>query len=197
MDRYQIIGLIAFLLFYGSYLVKQLLQRRQGIATDRLGRGTKPKRTSITEVVLKATTFTTTVVQLVSLFAARPESLLLPSQPIRSIGLGLAFVGVAVFVTAMATMKTSWRAGIDASQQTRLIRRGIYRFTRNPAFVGFDLFYLGFALAFCNSFTLIFLALCITMLHLQILEEEKFLPTVFGQEYTDYRQSTARYFWFL
>ncbi|WP_438431428.1 methyltransferase family protein [Gorillibacterium sp. sgz500922] len=197
MDRYPLFGLLALLLFYGSYLAKQLLQRRQGISTDLLGKGTKPKRTFYIEVILKTMTFATAAVQLVALFAARPETLLLSAPAVRSVGLGLAFAGVAVFFTAMSTMNTSWRAGIDASQQTRLIRRGIYRFSRNPAFVGFDLFYLGFALAFSHGLILVLLALCIVLLHLQILEEEKFLPTVFGQEYLDYRRSTPRYFGFL
>ncbi len=31
------------------------------------------------------------------------------------------------------------------------------------------------------------------MFHLQILEEERFLPTVFGDEYVRYKRETGRY----
>jgi len=34
----------------------------------------------------------------------------------------------------------------------------------------------------------------IIMLHLQILQEEKYLPTVFGDEYLAYRKKVCRYF---
>ncbi|MEO3946268.1 isoprenylcysteine carboxylmethyltransferase family protein [Gorillibacterium sp. CAU 1737] len=193
MDWIQAVGLLALLLFYGSYFTKQLHLRRQGISTNLLGRGTKPMRTYVIEVLLKTLTYVHAGVQLASLFFLQSEYGPLTSPTVRSIGLGLSFAGIGVFIMAMVTMKTSWRAGVDASQQTKLIRGGIYRYSRNPAFVGFDLFYLGFALAFFNPVTLIFLVLCAGTLHLQILEEEKFLPTLFSQEYTDYMRSTARY----
>ncbi len=32
------------------------------------------------------------------------------------------------------------------------------------------------------------------MLHLQILQEEKYLLTVFGSEYAEYKRGTGRYF---
>jgi protein-S-isoprenylcysteine O-methyltransferase Ste14 len=43
---------------------------------------------------------------------------------------------------------------------------------------------------------LVALVFSVVMLHLQILEEEKFLPKVFGEEYENYRRSVGRYFLF-
>lgn len=196
MGLMQGLGFLTIVLFYVSYFSKLLLQRRQGISTDRMGRGDKPKRTRIIENLLRAATYSMAAVQLISLFAGTNGYDLIPFDAVRYIGLGIALVGTGVFITAMATMKNSWRAGVDASQHTELIRRGIYRFSRNPAFLGFDLFYIGFVLAFCNPVILVFLIFCVVLLHLQILEEEKYLPLAFGKKYADYRKSVARYFIF-
>lgn len=194
MNQLKALALLIFILFYSSYLSKQLALKRQGIASDRLGRGSKPKRTLIIERALKTATFSMAVVQLISVFLDEQWSLLNRIGTMQYIGLGISFTGALVFIAAMITMNTSWRAGVDTSQHTKLVRRGIYRISRNPAFLGFDLFYLGFALTFSNPLQLLFTLLCILLLHLQILEEEKFLPTVFGEDYQSYKKSVGRYF---
>ena len=196
MNLISVSGFLIILLFYCGYFSKLILQRRQGISTDRLGRGDKPKRTLITEIFLKIATFTAAAVQLVSLIAGEKGHCLISFDAVRYAGLVTAIVGTGIFIVAMATMKNSWRAGVDASQQTAMIRIGIYRISRNPAFLGFDLFYIGFTLSFCNPATLMSLIFCAVMLHLQILEEEKYLPLAFGKEYEDYRKSVPRYFVF-
>lgn len=190
------LGILVIMLFYGSYLGKQLLLRRQGISSDRLGRGDKPKRTFVIEVLLKSATFSMAAVQIMSLIVSGRWYLLIDSIIIRYIGIVISFAGVVVFITAMITMKSSWRAGVDTLQHTKLIRNGIYRVSRNPAFLGFDLFYIGFTMAFSNPIQLLFMVFCVTILHFQILEEEKFLPLAFGREYVDYKQSIGRYFIF-
>ncbi len=196
MSTLNYFGFFVFILFYGSYFGKQLLLKQQGIGSDRLGRGDKPKRTLIIENLLKTVTFSMAGVQILSLFTSGQYNLLFYSNYLRSIGIFISFMGAVVFITAMLTMKNSWRAGVDASQHTKLVRKGIYRISRNPAFLGFDLFYIGFTLAFSNPLQILFMIFCITMLHLQILEEEKFLPAVFGKEYLEYKKSVGRYFLF-
>ena len=62
--------------------------------------------------------------------------------------------------------------------KTKLITNGIYKISRNPAFLGFDLMYIGIALLYSNPFTIIFSLFAITMFHLQILEEEKYLEKI-------------------
>lgn len=196
METLNVFGFIIIALFYGSYLYKQLLLKKKGIFTNRLGRGNKPVRTLRIETALKSATFSMAAVQIISLSVIKKTYLLLTQPAIRLAGIGIAFIGVSVFITAMACMKTSWRAGVDATQRTALVKNGIYRISRNPAFLGFDLFYIGFALAFSNPLQAWFTLLCMVLLHLQILEEERFLPTVFGTAYEEYKQVTARYFVF-
>jgi len=195
MNLFKLLGMIIFLMFYSSYFIKMiLLQRRQGIKTDRLGRGSKPRRTRNIEILLKITTYSMALIQIISIAAYDYLPLLIPSAMIRCIGAAIGFAGIFIFITAMVTMQNNWRAGVDPLAKTTLITHGIYRFSRNPAFLGFDLFYLGFTLLFFNIFQLIFFLCCIIILHLQILEEEKYLITAFGSDYNNYKQKTARYF---
>lgn len=194
MDSIQIIGWGILAVFYGSYYTKMLLQKRNGIKTDRMARGNKPKKTQIIEVVLKTITFFTAGVQVMSLLLVQKLSVVLTSNLIRYAGAFVSIVGIIVFIFAMSTMKDSWRAGIDYEQKTSLITFGIYQYSRNPAFVGFDLFYIGFTFMFSNAFVVIISFAAIMMLHLQILEEEKFLPAVFGEKYLEYKKRVRRYF---
>jgi len=142
---------------------------------------------------MKIATLAIVAVEVVSILL---NTQLIKIQAVAIAGLVLAAVGVAVFVAAMATMKDSWRAGIPATEKTSLVQFGIYRFSRNPAFLGFDLLYLGILLAYMNVVHLMFAAFAITMLHLQILEEENFLSAVFGDAYLAYKNKTRRYFLF-
>ena len=54
--------------------------------------------------------------------------------------------------------------------------------------------YIGILLMYFNGVLLLFTIWVIVMLHLQILQEEKYLETVFGEEYRAYRKCTGRYF---
>jgi protein-S-isoprenylcysteine O-methyltransferase Ste14 len=182
------------LLFYGSYFAKMNIQSKSGIKTDRMGRGNKPKKTFIIEVILKAATFLTAGIQLISIVYIKKMPILIQSNLVRYIGIIVSLLGVIIFIIAMTTMRDSWRAGIDKTQETKMIKTCIYKYSRNPAFVGFDLFYLGLALLFSNVLNVLCACISILMLHLQILEEEKFLPTIFGTEYLEYKKKTGRYF---
>lgn len=110
------------------------------------------------------------------------------------IGIAVAALGVLVFIIAMVTMKDSWRAGISEKDKTQLVTTGIYRISRNPAFLGFDLMYIGVLIAFFNYLNLFFVLFAVIMLHLQILKEEKFLIATFGERYSKYKRRTGRYF---
>lgn len=90
-------------------------------------------------------------------------------------------------------MKDSWRAGIPDKDKTELVTNGIYKFSRNPAFLGFDFMYAGVLLMYFNPLTAVFSLFAAVTLHLQILQEEKYLTSVFGSSYTAYKSRVFRY----
>ncbi len=111
----------------------------------------------------------------------------------RFTGFLLGLLGDGIFLTSVLTMRDSWRAGIPDRDKTELITSGIYAYSRNPAFLGFDLMYIGTFLLLGNWLTGLCSAFAILTLHLQILQEERFLEAAFGEPYRRYRTQTARY----
>lgn len=111
----------------------------------------------------------------------------------RFTGFCVGMVGDLIFLISVLCMKDSWRADIPDKDRTELVTDGIYAYSRNPAFLGFDLQYIGVLLMYCNLLTGIFTVSAIVMLHLQIMQEERYLTTAFGTEYLDYHHQVFRY----
>ena len=111
----------------------------------------------------------------------------------RFTGFCVGILGDIIFLLFVLCMKDSWRAGIPDKDKTELVTTGIYRFSRNPAFLGFDLMYVGVLLLYGNLLTLGFSVFAIVMLHLQILQEERYLVNTFGAPYQEYFRHVSRY----
>lgn len=194
MSALRICGWILYFAFYATFYVKAFLQWKHGISTIRIGRGEKPRRTYWVELALVAALIVNAAVQFAGLCFEQAFARLWDSDALRWLGGVLAMSGILLLIASMIKLGDSWRGGIDYRQQTRLVMTGLYAVSRNPAFTGFDLFYLGMALMFPNLPNLILSGLLMVLLHLQILEEEKFLTVTFGSDYQTYRSHTNRYF---
>ena len=193
MSGISIIALVLLSAFYLIYLGKMLMLKKQNIQGNILDKGEKSKGSFITEIILRFVTFIFVPVQFGSVIW---ENLVytLPVFPfMREIGLVLMFFGVVFFLIAVITMRNNWRAGYSYEQETQLVTNGIYRISRNPAFLGFDLLYIGCALAFPNIINVILALAAVVIFHVQILGEEKFLVEKFGKTYLDYKAKTRRY----
>lgn len=190
MSYYQISALALLTVYYAAYLTKLFGQRRKGIKTVQLGKGEKSRRTVIVENILQITSCVAIVAEGVSIIFNSGWGL--PSL-LRITGIFCTGCGTIIFILAMVTMRDSWRAGIPTTDETKLVTKGIYRISRNPAFLGFDLVYLGVGIAFFNVVLAVITLMGIVVLHHQILEEENFLSKVFGPEYETYKKQVGRY----
>ena len=192
----KITAIIIMAVFYASYLGKKYSQRRQGITTNQIGKGSKPRRVLLVETIMGWSTALVIPIEIASILL-HPEftitNILKNCLPLQWTGLVVAATGVAFFITAMLTMADSWRAGIPDSDKTAFVQKGIYSISRNPAFVGFDLMYIGLLIAFPNMVHLLFAIFPIVMLHLQVRQEEEFLRKTFGAEYDKYCRKVRRY----
>lgn len=195
----MIAKIIAFALlgiFYAAYFGKKAVQRRQGIQTNQIGVGSKPKRVLRIERLMGAATLLVVPVEVVSIVVF-PQWTLIPQlrdcPALQWTGLILTALGVVFFISAVLTMADSWRAGIPEKDKTQLVQTGIYRISRNPAFVGFDLTYIGLLIAFPNLLHLVFALFPVVMLHLQILQEEPYCRATFGAPYEAYCKKVRRY----
>ena len=190
MTVFQIAALALMAAFYGVYLTKQLCQRKQGIRTNQMGRGDKPSGTLAVERALFVCSLLIVVVELWSVW--RGYSFL----PVwcRWVGLALTAAGVVFFTAAVLQMRDSWRAGISSDERTELVTGGIYSISRNPAFVGLDLTYIGLFLCFANWPNMTVTACTIAVFHLQILQEERYLLSRQDIDYASYYRRVRRYF---
>lgn len=185
---YTILALIVLAIFYGIYFAKMLLQKRKGIRTHQIGRR-KERELHRVETLMSIATFGIVVVQLGSIALGWNR---MPANG-RFTGFCIGILGDAIFLISVVCMKDSWRAGIPDQDKTKLVTDGIYQFSRNPAFLGFDLMYIGMFLLYCNVLTGIYTLFAMTMLHLQILQEEKFMAQSFGEDYLAYKKKVFRY----
>ena len=187
---FQLIAVILLGIFYSCYFGKMIAQRRKGIQTHQIGKG-KTGTEKVIELTMKAATLSVPVLELISICM---DTRGLPEWA-RCIGIVLAISGDMVFVISVWTMKDSWRAGVSKTDQTELVTDGIYQISRNPAFLGFDLVYVGILLMFFNLLLFAVSVFAMFMFHLQIVKvEEVFLSTVFGSDYENYKKKVNRYF---
>ena len=185
---YRLLALFVLAVFYGIYLVKQWRQKRRGIRTMQIGRG-KEEQNHTVETLMGIATVGIIPAQLLSIGFGWSH---LPANA-RFTGFCVGILGNLIFLISVLCMKDSWRAGIPVKDKTELVTDGIYAYSRNPAFLGFDLQYIGMLLMFCNLLTGMFTVFAIVMLHLQILQEEHYLTATFGRAYLDYRHRVFRY----
>lgn len=185
---YATLTLLVLAAFYGIYFAKVLAQKRRGIQTRQIGRR-KEKSIHTVEVLMSIVTLGVPIAQLLSITFGWSH---LPASA-RFTGFCVGILGDAIFLLSVLCMKDSWRAGIPDKDKTELVTTGIYRFSRNPAFLGFDLMYVGVLLLYGNLLTLGFSVFAIVMLHLQILQEERYLVNTFGAPYQEYCRHVSRY----
>ena len=188
LTPYRAGALAALAVFYGIYFSKMLAQKRRGIRTHQIGRR-KEKTLHTVETLMSVATFGIVPAQLLSI--AMDWNHMPPGG--RFTGLCTAALGDLIFLVSVLCMRDSWRAGIPEKDRTELVTGGIYAWSRNPAFLGFDLMYIGVLLMYGNLLTLSFSAFAIVMLHLQILQEERYLVNTFGAPYQEYCRHVFRY----
>ena len=181
------LGIMA--VFYAIYFGKKIAQGRRGIVTRQIGKR-KEKGIHTVETVMSVATLLVVAGELFSVSSGWNYA----PNVVRWIGLGAGATGDVVFLAAVLCMRDSWRAGIPEKDKTELVTRGIFKISRNPAFLGFDFVYIGVAALFFNPVNAVLSLFAIVSLHLQILQEEKFLATTFGVPYLIYKKSVCRYF---
>jgi protein-S-isoprenylcysteine O-methyltransferase Ste14 len=115
----------------------------------------------------------------------------IPSTLLDYIGVFVGVFGLALCLVSVIVFRSVWKVlCIDAG---RLTVTGPYRWSRNPQYVGWFLFLLGFALNDWSLWCLVALLVVAISLHLLVLVEEEHLRRVFGERYVEFRGQIPRY----
>jgi protein-S-isoprenylcysteine O-methyltransferase Ste14 len=105
-------------------------------------------------------------------------------------------LGLATFAAGFRAFRKS-RTTIDPVQINRasaLVTHGIFRFTRNPMYVGFTLLLLGWTAYLAVPLALLGpVGFVLFTNRFQIVPEERTMQSKFGQEYTEYRHKVRRW----
>lgn len=114
---------------------------------------------------------------------------------LQMIGIGLAITGALLAVSCILTFVFVGRgtpAPFDPPR--RLVVRGLYRFVRNPMYIGAAVALLGAALYYESLGLAAYAAIFLVAMHLFVtMYEEPMLGRTFGSDYERYRLAVGRW----
>ncbi len=118
-----------------------------------------------------------------------------PGSVIHTAAIGLLVGGLAIYLKCVWDFVTRGR-GIPApvDHPRHLVVSGLYRYVRNPMYLGVLLVLLGETLFFVSGRLLIYTAAWLLLVHtFVVLHEEPYLAGRFGDSYERYRASVRRW----
>lgn len=116
-------------------------------------------------------------------------------------GDALWFIGAIVMAIALMIALTALLHFLEAKTHvepwhptTAIIRKGIYRFSRNPIYLAFCIATIGAGLLLNSWWVMASVAVLKSLLeHLVISREEIYLEKKFGEHYLDYKRQVRRW----
>jgi len=111
-----------------------------------------------------------------------------------ALGLLIALLGVPLVVGAFRLFRKTGQDPKPWLATPEIIRSGVYRFTRNPMYVGLALLQSAIGLGMGNLWILLLVPLaCVVVQTTAIRHEEAYLERKFGDAYLDYKRSVRRW----
>ena len=105
------------------------------------------------------------------------------------VGQGIAIAGMVAFRRAKTTVNP-----VKASLASSLVIQGVYRYTRNPMYVGLLLTLLAWAVFLANPFAVLWVVVFVLYItRFQIIPEERVLASLFGAKYEAYKGRVRRW----
>ena len=122
-----------------------------------------------------------------------PIAGLIPA-PLHWAGLIFMLPGILILLHSGASFVRAKTGLLPFSEATTLVTSGLFRFTRNPMYLGMVLFLLGLAVLLGSLSALIPVAVYAWIIDRQFIRnEEVFLQEIFGEEYLAYMRRVRRW----
>ena len=116
--------------------------------------------------------------------------------PLRVVAVAMGIAGVMVTGSALLSFRRARTTvnPMQPSSASSLVTSGIYRYTRNPMYLGMLFVLVGWALYLANVLAFLFLpAFIVYMNRFQIEPEERAMTALFGQEFLEYASRVRRW----
>ena len=108
------------------------------------------------------------------------------------VGLVLFSIGVSIRLVARRTLGKCFSSGLKTTQKHELIKHGIYKHIRHPAYLGSLLLSPGVPLIFSSLYGFLLILGIIPCFLYRIRIEESMLIEKFGNEYWEYMKETKK-----
>lgn len=116
------------------------------------------------------------------------------SSPYRYVGIGPIVAGLVVTITAAGLFRKLGTPLKPFEESTTVVTTGMFRFTRNPMYLGMILLLIGIAIMTGTLATFLPIPLFFAILHFRfVLNEERFMEDLFGEEYLAYKRRVRRW----
>ena len=110
------------------------------------------------------------------------------------VGAALLWVGVIVVAFAKYGLKHAGQPAAPGKPTTQIVETGIYRFSRNPLYLGLVFVLVGLSLLVNIAWwAILTLPLFFTLQYLLIIPEEQYLLSRFGAQYAAYKARVRRW----
>jgi protein-S-isoprenylcysteine O-methyltransferase Ste14 len=110
------------------------------------------------------------------------------------LGIGLIAAGIAHTLTSVILFVSNRTTIIPHRHASTFVRRGAYRWTRNPMYVGLTLIYVGICAITTALLALLLLPIPLLLVdRLVIPMEERHMEEAFGTDYSDYKTRVRRW----
>ncbi len=169
----------------------------RGGVTDAANADTRPDSPSVLELKVPPPLVALVLGLLMGLTPAAAGLLEIPDPARVVFALLLVGVGQSIGIAGMVALRGARttlhprKAGLASA----LVVGGVYRYTRNPMYVGLLLTLLAWAVYLANPFAAVWVVVYVLYItRFQILPEERVLASLFGTEYTAY-QGRVRRWW--
>ena len=108
------------------------------------------------------------------------------------VGLSSMLIGLAIRLWARKTLGRYFSASLRTLDAHKLVKDGIYRHVRHPAYTGNFLFWFGTPLLFSSWYGFLIMLLLIPCFLYRIKIEESMLIEKFGSEYLEYAKRSKK-----
>ncbi len=114
--------------------------------------------------------------------------------PFNYVGVVIIFSGLALILWHADYFKRYETPIKPFEHSTHLIKEGMYKYSRNPIYLGMGVILFGGAMVLGSISPFVVVPVFIIIIEKAfIVKEEKFLENIFGNEYLDYKKSVRRW----
>lgn len=105
------------------------------------------------------------------------------------LGLIIGLSGIASFIRSKTTANPK-----QPNETTKLVRNGVYRFSRNPMYLGMLFFLISWGIYLSNIISIISIVIYIVYItRFQIMPEERILQEKFHEDFLAYKNKVRRW----